>query len=294
MPLAGKITRFIWSRLLIIAGVCVGLSLCASAAEKPRVLHSLKPLQLISNGLAPEQLDNRLLLLSHQDAHSYSLRFSDMRKLRQADLFIWLGPDFEHYLSKPLRSQQPAVLEFAYLQRASQLLPDTKADEQTHIWLNPGIIAKLVPLLAAAISQIAPEERVALSERARGFAAELEALDMALARQLHAYRGLGVISDHKGLEVFLRHYGLRHSGSLETANHGSVSLKKAVSLNRELELGNARCIALTDPHNMADAQQIFAGHRKRIVVTDLFGRHAQSYTELMTQLAKQLSGCLQD
>lgn len=263
------------------------------AEPTTRVLHSLKPLQLITQGLTQGELRGSVLPQTTQHAHSVSVRFSDLKLLQQSRLLIWLGPEFEHYLHGPLENLQPAVTDFAYLKVGAQLMRDAAQDfDQTHVWLDPLFVKKMMPLLTDALIAANETRRSRYQRYLESYVTRLDNLDERIQTLLSPYRGLGVVSDHIGLEIFLHRYGLRHTGSLQGNSHQALSLKRARQLRSEIELGNAACIAITQAGNRTGLLQVFDGQQINIAELDLLGRKASSYEALIEQLAQRLAGCL--
>ena len=99
--------------LLILA-----LSSAAARAEVD-LLTSIKPLQLIAAAVQDGVGTPAVLLPAGASAHQYSLRPSDVRHVREADLFYWIGPDMESFLAPVLegrRGPQLALQSLAGLQ----------------------------------------------------------------------------------------------------------------------------------------------------------------------------------
>ena len=88
------------SRLAL--GALVALPLHTASAA-PRVVVSIKPLQGIVTGIMDGIGRPHLLLPGGASPHRYSLKPSDARALRRAQVIIWVGPDLETFLVKPLR-----------------------------------------------------------------------------------------------------------------------------------------------------------------------------------------------
>ena len=87
---------------LVLAALCV---LCLHpAAAAPRVVVSIKPLEGIVVGLMEGVGRPHLLLPGGASPHRYSLRPSDARALRRAQLVVWIGPVLETFLVKPLQA----------------------------------------------------------------------------------------------------------------------------------------------------------------------------------------------
>ncbi|MGB1272049.1 MAG: zinc ABC transporter substrate-binding protein ZnuA [Endozoicomonas sp.] len=78
-------------------------------ADPPRVLASIKPLQLIAQAITADVTEVDVLLPPGASPHSHSLKPSDARKLHSADVIFWVGPSMEAFLPKMLDSTKNAT-----------------------------------------------------------------------------------------------------------------------------------------------------------------------------------------
>src|SRR5690606_24639186 len=68
------------------------------------------PLQLVAAAVQDGAGTPDVLLPAGASAHDYALRPSDVRRLRDAQLFYWVGPELENFLVRPLAARrQPSV-----------------------------------------------------------------------------------------------------------------------------------------------------------------------------------------
>ena len=96
----------------VFRSLALVLLLCFSplTLAGPQVLTSIKPLQLIAAAVQDGVAEPDVLLPVGASPHHYALRPSDMRRLQQAQLFYWIGPQLEGFLAKPLSSRtQPSL-----------------------------------------------------------------------------------------------------------------------------------------------------------------------------------------
>ena len=89
--------------LPLLAALLAG---AASAQAEVRVLTSIKPLQLIAAAVQDGVGEPDVLLPASASAHHYALRPSDVRRLRDAELFYWIGPDLESFLPRALSARE--------------------------------------------------------------------------------------------------------------------------------------------------------------------------------------------
>ncbi|ART83037.1 zinc ABC transporter substrate-binding protein [Oceanisphaera profunda] len=79
--------------------------LLSSQARAVEVLTSIKPLQLIASAITQGGPEPQLLLPPGSSPHDYALRPSDVRKVKKADLVLWVGPELEVFLTRLLEDQ---------------------------------------------------------------------------------------------------------------------------------------------------------------------------------------------
>ena len=66
------------------------------------VLASVKPLGFITSSIANGVTDTQILVPAGASPHDYSLKLSDVQKVKSADLVLWVGEDIDAFLAKPI------------------------------------------------------------------------------------------------------------------------------------------------------------------------------------------------
>ncbi|MGE6662640.1 zinc ABC transporter substrate-binding protein [Pseudomonas sp. NPDC077408] len=90
--------------------VTASLFSSAQAHAEIEVLTSIKPLQLIAAAVQGGVGKPAVLLPPGASPHHYAMRPSDVRQIRSADLFYWIGPDMEGFLAPVLEGRKrPSV-----------------------------------------------------------------------------------------------------------------------------------------------------------------------------------------
>lgn len=117
--------------LLLLCPALLAISLYSSATDA-RILVSNKPLALIAAATYPaDQID--ILVPDGMSPHDYSLRPSDIGRIRQADKILWAGDRVEPFLAK--FAQQKSDTEWL---NATALMQQMKLyGSDPHIWLSP-------------------------------------------------------------------------------------------------------------------------------------------------------------
>ncbi|USD64538.1 zinc ABC transporter substrate-binding protein [Vibrio sp. SCSIO 43136] len=84
------------------------IALCSisSIANATNVLSSIKPVQLITNEITQGVAESDVLLGTNTSPHDYALKPSDLKKIRNADLVIWVGEDLETFMHDVLEKHE--------------------------------------------------------------------------------------------------------------------------------------------------------------------------------------------
>lgn len=98
------------NRLFSVSLLAALLFGAANAQAEVRVLTSIKPLQLIAAAVQDGVGKPDVLLPPNASAHHYALRPSDVRRIRDAALFYWIGPDLETFLPPVLAGRDGATI----------------------------------------------------------------------------------------------------------------------------------------------------------------------------------------
>ncbi|OKL44517.1 zinc ABC transporter substrate-binding protein [Pseudovibrio exalbescens] len=93
------------SRILtpVLASVSF-LGLVAGAAAAPQVVTTIKPIHSLTAGVMKGVGAPTLLIEGAGSPHAYSLKPSQAAALQDADLIVWMGPQLETFLTKPLET----------------------------------------------------------------------------------------------------------------------------------------------------------------------------------------------
>ena len=100
------------------------------------VVASLKPLGFIASAIADGVTETQVLLPDGASEHDYSLRPSDVKRLQNADLVVWIGPEMEAFMQKTAKQvpaqKQVTIAELAGVKPLLMKGSDDDGDEHGH------------------------------------------------------------------------------------------------------------------------------------------------------------------
>jgi len=225
------------------------------AENKLVVLSSIRPLALIVEEIAGDFVSNQVLLENADSPHHLALRVSQIEKLKNADLVVWVGPDFERFLEKPLGNRRPQIALSRILigtdETHDHLSESHEDHRERHLWLNPDNIRTLAAALEQQLKILVPEHRNEIANNKIAFLNRFNALDKQTRSELSRFKG-GFIVYHPALDEYVSAYKLNQVASVVEGSDQSPGLRKIVQLKTDAR--SAKCL-------IADIQEFEAAER---------------------------------
>lgn len=289
VQLAGRLS---WLTIVLLGA-------CSSPAEthsKLTVLASIRPLALMIEQMAGDVVDVQTLLPPNADPHNMALRISDRQRVEAAELVVWLGPDFERFLSGALKSRAAqAQLNLSALDGLHW--PASSHDHYTeshgrdmHLWLDPDNAAVVMRAVQTRLLQLRPDLSDALEQGLQRALAKLKATQQRVQQQLqpHTSQGFGV--DHDAYGHFVHAFDLHQLAAVSEVSGQSMSAKQRYQLRQQLEGAQCLLVERITPVN----ERLAKAFNLPIVVADALAGDQQlkDYSQFLDQLAQAFAQCL--
>ncbi len=262
---------------------------------KPKILASIKPLALIAQELVGDLAEVEILLTSNADPHHYSLKVSDRRKLQAADLIIWMGPEFERFLSKPLSSlDQTKVLVLAN-QTAVENKEENSPNQDYHQWLSPKNAMAMSKAIAERLVDNHPDLQSRIIESLAKQEASLQQLHQELVIALFPYQNYSFLGDHAAYQSLADAYMLNQVAWVIKHAEIAPSAQHLSELSELVKQQKPECL-LVEAGQQSTALTRWAERWDLQTVTiDILGidKEIGSYRALMESLMGSLLTCLQ-
>ena len=300
--------------ILIILICSRGISL---GAEKPSVVVSIKPLHALVAGVMQGVAEPKLLVKGAGSPHNYSLRPSQARALSNADLVVWIGPQLESFLEKPLDALGKKAQKLKLLEAVEGPLlemreggaweghrheheaehhehdNDVHIDEvNPHIWLSPLLAKQIVSSTARMLSELDPHHQQRYAENSTRLQARLDELHIELKNRLHAVKTIPYIVFHDAYHYFENEYGLNAVGSITVDAERAPGAKRIAGIRAKIKALQARCVFSEPQFESRLVQTIIEGTGARSAVLDPLGANLppgeNSYFILLNNLADEL------
>ncbi|PHM55234.1 zinc ABC transporter substrate-binding protein ZnuA [Xenorhabdus sp. KK7.4] len=300
----------------LISVLTAGINYSAQAD----VVTSIRPLGFIAAAIADGVTETQVLLPDGASPHDYALRPSDIRKLDQADLVVWIGPDMETFLAKPIEKiAQNKQLELANLPTIKPLLLKNSEDNHDsdesnqhkhetdhehhhhgqynmHIWLSPNIAQKAAQAIYTRLVERYPQHKQQLEVNLRKFNGQLVQTDKNITDMLKPALGKGYFVFHDAYGYFEKHYKLTPLGVFTVNPEIQPGAQRLHNIRTQLVEQKAKCIFAEPQFRPAVIHAVAKGTDVRIGTLDPLGSgivlNKDSYMKFITQLSEQYSSCL--
>ncbi|MBA1190373.1 zinc ABC transporter substrate-binding protein ZnuA [Pseudomonas entomophila] len=313
------------SRLLVLFVAFLGSFTALNAQADVRVLTSIKPLQQIAAAVQDGVGTPDVLLPPGASPHHYALRPSDMRRVGEADLLYWIGPDMEGFLPRVLDSRSKTTV-------AVQSLPgltlrhfgeDSHSHEgdhdghdhdaahghdehdhdhrpgslDAHLWLSSANARVIAAKMAADLAQVDPAHAARYQANLAAFVERLDALDRRIQARVAKVADKPYFVFHEAFDYFEAAYGLKHTGVFSVASEVQPGAQHVAAMRQRLQAVGKTCVFSEPPMRPRLAETLTAGLPVRLAELDALGGtdpvDAMGYERLLENLGTGLAGCLE-
>lgn len=234
----------------------------ASAA----VVTSMKPLGFIAAAIADGVTETQVLLPDGASEHDYSLRPSDVKRLQNADLVVWIGPEMEAFMDKSTQSiAANKKVTIAELDGVKPLLITGADDDDDHhghdhgaaekgdgdhhhgiynmhLWLSPEIARLSAVAIHDKLLELMPQSRAKLDSNLQQFETALAATDKQVSNELAPLKGKGYFVFHDAYGYFEKHYGLTSLGHFTVNPEIQPGAQRLHEIRTQLVEQKATCV----------------------------------------------------
>lgn len=271
------------------------------------ILTSIKPIQMITHELTENVSQPDVLLSANASPHDYALRPSDVKRIREASLVIWFGPDLEPFLARSL-SQHPNVLTLSQIPNLE--LRAYGEDEHhhhdhdghnhgthdPHFWLGVVQVKQVAQAITQRLGEMDPEHRPQYEANLARFLKQLDSTDQAIATQLAAVKAESYYVFHDAYAYFEQRYGLNNIGHFTVSPERKPGAKTLISIRRSLTDNQVKCVFSEPQFQPAVIETVVRGSHVHIGVLDPLGSNipvqSGSYFKFLDQLSNSFYSCL--
>ncbi|WP_407314074.1 zinc ABC transporter substrate-binding protein [Pseudomonas sp. nanlin1] len=302
------------SRLFVLCVAFLSLFSLSCAHAEVKLLTSIKPLQLIAAAVQDGVGSPQVLLPPGASPHHFALRPSDVRRVGDADLLYWIGPDMESFLPRVLANRSKPTLAVQdlpgmHLRRFAEdshshaeEAEDHDHDHRpgnldAHLWLSTVNARVISARMAADLSALDPANAARYRSNQQAFEQRLVALDERVKARVAGVKGKPYFVFHEAFDYFEEAYGLSHAGVFSVAAEVQPGAQHVAKMRATLQQVGKTCVFSEPPMRPRLAQTLTAGLPVKLAELDALGGFdeatATGYEQLVSSLGDNLAECLE-
>ena len=286
------------------------LLLSVSAFAQTQVVTSIKPVSMIVTAIGGDEVKVEQLVNNQASPHDYAMRPSDLRKLDQADLVVWVGESLETFLEKPLANLSSKkdiewmALSGTYLREFGEEDHDHEDHDEheghdhdehdhkdheheahdehgheghdhtgtdPHVWLDPANAKVLAHNVMEQLSKLDPEHKQEFAANYQAFVRALETADNNVKATLAPIKDVPYFVFHEAYGYFEGHYGLNNKGAVTLSPERKPGAKTVANIRTEIEEHNVACIFSEPQFSPAIVETLIDGTDVKTAVLDPLG-----------------------
>ncbi|MGR5141568.1 zinc ABC transporter substrate-binding protein ZnuA [Photobacterium sp. DNB23_23_1] len=315
-------------RRLLLTCSTLGL-LCSPSlyAQDLKVVSTVKPITMIVQELTQGVTSTETLLPAGASPHDYALRPSDARKLNDADLVIWVGPELERFLTKILEDKENVLtlteqdsIHFrhygeAHDEHAGHDHDDHGHDDHAghdhddhdhhghshdgidpHLWLGPEQAVQAAQVITDKLVALDPAHKDKFEANLVNFIDEVKTAMVAIEQTLTPVVDRGYFVFHDGYGYFEEQFGLNNLGHFTVEPDRRPGAKTLISIRNSLKDQHAHCVFSEPQFSPAVVDSVVRGTGVNIGTLDPMGTDIAygdgSYVEFLQTLGNSFSQCL--
>ena len=292
------------------------------------VVTSIKPLGFIAAAIAEDVTPVTVVLPDGASEHDYALRPSDVRRIKNADLLVWVGPEMESFITRSA-SQLPTNknLELSALpviqshlagevdndhdhtsspantltsvHSSDRELSDSHSHQGTynlHIWLSPEIALMSATAIHDRLVQLMPAQKAQLDSNLSKFKASVKDADKQIRQQLSSVKDKRYYVFHDAYTYFEQHYGLSPLGYFTVNPEIQPGAQKLNEIRTQLTQQKVQCVFAEPQFRPAVIDAVSRGTKVQKGTLDPLGSNISlsqdSYVKFLSQLSSQYVSCL--
>jgi manganese/zinc/iron transport system substrate-binding protein len=257
-----------WNKNYLVTALFLIVA-CSKPADDPR------PTVLVTNNIladavrqvAGPDLRVEALMGAGTDPHIYKARFSDIRRIEEADIIFYNGLHLEGKLAEILDQMPDRAIAVADVLSENELMAsgDEESAIDPHIWFDASLWAKVVRGIGDQLSLFDPENASAYQQRASNYATQLDELhlevDSLMASIPDEHRIL--ITAHDAFGYFGRAYRVEVRGLQGISTVSEYGIRDVSSLVEFVTERRIPAIFIESGIPPRSIESVIAGARQR-------------------------------
>jgi len=252
-------------------------------AKKLNIVTSTTDMAALAQEVGGDKISVESIAKGYQDPHFVEAKPSFLLKLRQADLLIVVGLQLEIGWLPPLINQcgnariqvgAPGYLDASQfaeilevpLGTVTRAMADVHPMGNPHYWLDPDNGRRIARGIANKLAEMDPGDGAYFHERFQDFDKRLSVAEQRWDTQMKPYQGRKVVTYHRSLPNFAKHFHLDVIGYVEPRPGIPPTPTHTLELIQQMKRENCRVVLVEPYFDLKTPQSIGREANAQVVV----------------------------
>ena len=286
--------------------ILTSLLLIPSVASASTILTSFKPIQMIVTELTQGVSEPDVVMNSNASPHDYALKPSDVKKIQNADMLIWFGPDLEAFLTKVAKSNDNLVTiseipninlrEFGEDPHDHHHDGHDHGSHDPHFWLGIDQVEVASSYISNKLVEVDPQNADVYKKNLEVFLTQLADKKRSIEAQLAPVKDKGYYVFHDAYSYYEDEFGLNKLGHFTVSPERKPGAKTLISIKKTLAKQDVQCVFSEPQFTPAVIESVVRGSSTQKGQLDPVGSDIEvgkgSYFEFLQQLTDSYTSCL--
>lgn len=211
-----------------------------------------------SRAVAGADAEITMLIPPGTDIHSFEPTALDIAKIKECDLFIYVGGESDNWVDKILTGLNKDENKVLNLFKKLGISNEHSHETDEHIWTSPEIAIKIVNLICDSLSSANNSETLKYKNNAEEYVKKIESVvsytKSVVENAEHTHL---VIADRFPLKYFTEFYSLKVTAAFSACDHETdIDLNTAAALIETVKKEKLSSIFITESGNRSLAEAI--------------------------------------
>ncbi len=249
---------------------------------KPKIVTSITPIASIAAMLVKDKAEIESLAISNGCPHHYNLKPSDLAKVKNANIAIYIDKEFDGFAEKLINNHANTIIKISDIKDLNIIKGNW------HIWLDLDNVKVLLQEFTKIFSEKFPELQQDINNNLELAMKELQDLQEAKNNEFANIKDVILLSDSS--EYFFVDTNIR---TTKLYSDSQKSLRYFSKLDSLIKESNNKCLVLSTEQNPNLYNKL---NVKTVILNsenwDIKNIDSESYRNQYLQMINQVRGCL--
>ncbi|HJD58149.1 MAG TPA: metal ABC transporter substrate-binding protein [Rickettsia endosymbiont of Ceroptres masudai] len=249
---------------------------------KPKIVVSITPIASIVSILVKDKADIESLAISSDCPHHYNIKPSDLVKVKNADIAIYINEQFDGFAKKLIDNHSKNIIKI------SDIKSLTTIKDNWHIWLDLDNVRILLQGFARIFSKNFPEIQEDINNNLSAALKELNKLQEIKNNELRAIKDVILLSDSS--EYFFVNTNIKTAKLYSESQKSLRYIRKLEDLIKE---SNNKCLILSNEQN----SRLYGKLNAKVIILNsenwnVPNIHSNTFQNQYLQMINQVKKCI--